>query len=351
MPQIEAAVANMNELFDSLWDLSRLDAEVLVPNLSEFPVDGVLKRIELTCASAAREKGLRLKIRPNPSYIRSDSILLERIILNLVSNAIRYTASGGIMVGCRCRADTLRIEVWDTGLGIPEDQRNKIFGEFYRGAANKQDRSGGAGLGLAIVDRMCRLLQHSIDLTSRPGSGSRFSVAVPIAAPRRLLEQASPVMSDRLAGKVVLVIDDDQVVLSGMNGVLTSWGCSVLTADSEETALACLADQDRRPDLIISDYWLTDEVNGIQVIDRLRQVLTTPVSALLISGDTVPERLQEARAKGYYMLHKPVMPMKLRAMVNRLLKDTSKADDMGEPSKGYRVRSETAAPFAHNVHI
>jgi two-component system, sensor histidine kinase len=132
------------------------------------------------------------------------------------------------------------------------------------------------------------------------------------------------------------VIDDDAVVLNGMSGVLRSWGCTVLIACSEREALLCLAEQDRQPDLIISDYWMTDGANGIQVIDRLRQVLTPPVSALLISGDTVPERLQEARAKGYYLLlHKPVMPITLRAMVNGLLKDTSKADDVREPSTGH----------------
>jgi two-component system, sensor histidine kinase len=142
---------------------------------------------------------------------------------------------------------------------------------------------------------------------------------VPIAAPRQLLEQAPQVVGDRLVGKVILVIDDDAVVLNGMNGVLRSWGCGVLTACSEPEALACLAEQDRPPDLIISDYWLADGANGIQVINRLRETVGSPIAALLISGDTVPERLQEARAKGYHLLHKPVMPMALRALVNRLL--------------------------------
>jgi signal transduction histidine kinase len=331
LPQIEATVRAMNELFNGLWDLSRLDAEVLVPNLSEFPIDRLLKRIELTCAPAAREKGLRLKVISNPAYIRSDRVLLERVLLNLVSNAIRYTVKGGVAAGCRRRGDTLRIEVWDTGVGIAEDQRGKIFGEFYRGPANEQDRSGGAGLGLAIVDRMCRLLHHPIGLTSRLGSGTRFSISVPIAAPRGQPQQAAQVVGDRLAGKVVLVIDDDAVVLDGMSGVLRSWGCLVLTACSEPEALSCVAEQDRKPDLIISDYWLAEGARGIQVIDRLRQVLATPVSALLISGDTVPERLQEARARGYYMLHKPVMPMTLRTMLNRLLKDTSIASHRNTP--------------------
>src|SRR4029077_4197512 len=150
--QIDAAVTAMNDLFNALLDISKLDAGVLAPELTVFPVAHLLKHMETTFAPAAREKGLRLECVPSAAWVRSDFILLERILLNLVSNAIRYTVRGGVIVGCRRRGGQLRIEVWDSGIGIPEDQRENIFGEFYQLAAPERDRRGGLGLGLAIVD-------------------------------------------------------------------------------------------------------------------------------------------------------------------------------------------------------
>ena len=321
--QIETATAAMNELFNALLDISKLDAGVLVPTISEFPVDQLLKRITTTFSAAAREKNLRLRIMSNDAWIRSDFILLERILLNLVSNAVRYTVKGGVVIGCRRRADVLRIEVWDTGVGIAEDQQQNVFREFYRLRTTEQDRghgrSLGLGLGLAIVDRLCRLLDHPIELASRPGRGSRFAVAVPTAPQRRLMDQTSQAIIDPTLGKSVLVVDNDVRALDGMRGVLTGWGCSVMTAGSEAAALACLSDHDTSPDLIISDYHLEEGTNGIQLIGRLREELGAPVPAFLISGDTAPELLREASASGCYLLHKPVLPMTLRATVSQLL--------------------------------
>jgi CheY-like chemotaxis protein/two-component sensor histidine kinase len=324
--RVDASVAAMNELFNALLDISKLDAGVVTPSISEFPVDHLLKRIEMTFSAAAREKGLRLRVVSSGAFIRSDFILLERILLNLVSNAIRYTVGGGVMVGCRHRGDVLRIEVWDSGIGIPEDQRSSIFREFYQLPAAERDRSGGLGLGLAIVDRLCRLLDHPIELTSWLGRGSRFAVVVAMAPPSRLTDEPSEVVTDQTMGKLVLVIDDDALVLDSMRGVLKSWGCSVVTANSGATALACLAELERTPDLIISDYRLSDGNNGIQAIERLRKALRAPVPAFLISGDTAPERLREARAGGYYLLHKPVLPITLRATISQLLKEHVEAE-------------------------
>jgi signal transduction histidine kinase len=325
--RIDASVAAMNDLFNALLDISKLDAGVVTPSISEFPVDHLLKRIEMTFAAAAREKGLRLRVVSSGAFIRSDFILLERILLNLVSNAIRYTVKGGVTVGCRRRGNGLRIEVWDTGIGIPEDQRGSIFREFYQLPTAERDRSGGLGLGLAIVDRLGRLLDHPVELMSRLGRGSRFAVVVAMAPPRRLIDQPPPeAVTDRTMGKLVLVIDDDALVLDSMLGVLKSWGCSVVTANSGAAALACLSEFERTPDLIISDYRLTDGHNGIQAIERLREALRAPVPAFLISGDTAPERLREARSSGYYLLHKPVLPITLRATISQLLKEHAEAE-------------------------
>jgi CheY-like chemotaxis protein len=260
--------------------------------------------------------------------VRSDFILLERILLNLVSNAVRYTSSGGVVVGCRKRGDRLRIEVWDTGAGIPEDQHDKIFGEFYRLGEPDRDQRSGLGLGLAIVDRLARLLGYQIELTSKVGTGSRFAVVVPLVTTRaEVVEQAVPILIpiDIASGKLVVVVDDDLLVLDGMGGLLRTWGCRVVTASSDVGAIDGLAEHPHAPDVIISDYRLTNGKTGIDVIERMRREFSTPIPAFLISGDTNPEPLHHARSGGFHLLHKPVDPMTLRAMLNRMLKPTAKA--------------------------
>jgi signal transduction histidine kinase/CheY-like chemotaxis protein len=319
--QINIATGAMNELFNALLDISKLDAGVLAPTISEFPIDQLLKRIRMTFAATARERGLRLRIISSDAWTRSDFILLERILLNLVSNALRYTDKGSVVVGCRRRQDLLRIEVWDTGVGVPQDQQQNIFREFYRLGTTDQDRGHGLGLGLAIVDRLCRLLGHPIELTSVVGRGSRFSVSLPLATPRPVAQQSPAAAIDLAIGKFVVVIDDDALVLDAMRGILKSWGCSVVTAKSDAGALAALVGHARRPDLIISDYRLGDGRTGFDVIERLRSAFGVQIPAFLISGDTAPERLREASASGYYLLHKPVLPMTLRSVVSQLLKE------------------------------
>jgi CheY-like chemotaxis protein len=183
----------------------------------------------------------------------------------------------------------------------------------------ERERSSGLGLGLAIVDRLCRLLDHPITLVSRIGEGSRFAVSVPSALPVPLADTPPIASVDQVVGKFVLVIDDDALVLDAMRGVLKSWGCSVATATSETAAVARLSEYERTPDLIISDYRLSDGSNGIRVIECLRRALDAPVPAFLISGDAAPERLREAAGSGYYLLQKPVLPMTLRSVVSQLL--------------------------------
>jgi signal transduction histidine kinase/DNA-binding NarL/FixJ family response regulator len=318
--QIDTATGAMNELFNALLDISKLDAGVLAPTISEFPVDQLLKRIAMTFSATAREKGLRLRIISNDAWIRSDFILLERILINLVSNAVRYTVKGGVAIGCRRRTGLLRIEVWDTGVGIADNQRQNVFREFYRLGTTEQDPGHGLGLGLAIVDRLCRLLGHPIELTSRVGHGSRFAVSLPLATQGTVAQPSPTAATDLASGKFVVVIDDDALVLDSMRGVLKSWGFSVLTAKSDSTALAALAKCEREPDLIISDYRVGEGKTGFEVIERLRKAFGAQIPAFLVSGDTAPERLQEAGASGYYLLHKPVLPMTLRSVVSQLLK-------------------------------
>ena len=320
---IEAAVSAMNELFEALLDMSRLDAGVLEPNLTEFPVERLLKRIETTFTEAAREKGLRLRVVSSSAWVRSDFILLERIVLNLVSNAVRYTPHGGVVIGCRHRGNRLRIDVWDSGPGIPQDQQRHIFGEFYQIGGRQPDRRVGLGLGLSIVDRLGQLLGHPVELASRPGKGSCISISVPLVATRCATAEAvepPATATDPARGRLIVVIDDDALVLDGMRGILQSWGCHVVTGASDTAALAQLAQEGGQPDLIISDCRLADGRTGIEAIERLRGALDAAIPAFLISGDTGPARLREASASGYHLVHKPVPPMALRTTLNRLLK-------------------------------
>ena len=322
--RVNAAVGEMNEMFDSLLDVSRLDAGVLTPKIVEFPIARLLQRVETTFGHATQEKGLRLRVMRTDAWVRSDAMLLERILLNLVSNAVRYTSHGGIIVGCRRRGEILRVEVWDSGPGVPEDHRQSIFGEFFQLPGPERDRYGGLGLGLAIVDRLRRLLNHEFELTSTVGRGSRFTILVPIAAegatsvePARSAHPAAFV----LEGKVILVVDDAPIVLEGTSGLLGKWGCSVVTAGSDEAALIQLAEREQCPDLIISDYHLANGKTGVEAIARINAAFGASIPAILISGDTAPERLRDAKDKGYILLHKPVDPMRLRAVMHQLLKD------------------------------
>jgi CheY-like chemotaxis protein/anti-sigma regulatory factor (Ser/Thr protein kinase) len=289
-------------------------------------VQRLLGRIETTFAEAARKKGLRLRVVANRAWVASDPILLERILLNLVANAVRYTGKGGVTVGCRRHGGTLRIDVCDTGPGIPEDQRATIFGEFYQLAQPGVGAREGLGLGLAIVDRLCRLLGHRVEVDARLGRGSRFSVTVPLAAAQPAggagidgRAQALPPI-DPVRGKRILVVDDDALVLDGMRDILEGWGCEVETAASGAAALARLEEDGARPDLVISDTRLAAGQSGIEAIEGLRAAAGEAIPALVITGDTAPERLREASAGGFPLLHKPVSPMALRAALNRLLR-------------------------------
>jgi CheY-like chemotaxis protein len=327
--RVEAAVDEMSEMFNALLDISKLDAGVLKPKFVEFPIARLLHKIEMTFDQPAREKGLRLRIIRSDDWIRSDALLLDRILLNLVSNAIRYTLHGGIIVGCRRRGRMLRIEVWDSGPGIPETHRQNIFGEFFQIPTGERDRYGGLGLGLAIVERLRQLLDHEIELTSTVGRGSRFTLIVP-TAPKGIAVEAtrSPhpaafVIKD----KVVLIIDDSPIVLEGTSGLLSKWEYSVITAASDEAALIKLAERQQRPDLIISDYHLANGKTGIEAIERIVTAFGMSIPTILISGDTAPERMRDAQERGYTLLHKPVDPMRLRAVMHQLLQDHADQTD------------------------
>jgi PAS domain S-box-containing protein len=317
---IQQSLRAADELLSALLEVARLDAGTLKPQPQVFAVFDLLERIETSYAPQAREKGLAFRIVPCSLPVVSDPALLGRILGNLVSNAIRYTERGTVLVGCRRRGQMLRIEVWDTGVGIPESNWGAIFEEFYQIGNPERDRKRGLGLGLAIVDRLAKLLGHGIELRSWVGRGSMFAVVVPIGS-RDLLRHRTPRDAEdtEVAGALVVVIDDEPVQREGMRRALGAWGCSVVPAASAEEALAQLAASGRKPDLIVADYRLADGATGAQTIRRLSEWAERTIPGIIVSGDNEAWRLQEAAADGHGFMHKPVDPDELRRRLAAIL--------------------------------
>ena len=315
------ALSAMEGVLNGLIDISKLDAGVVTPEFASLRLSDLFDQLRASFAVQAREKGLDLRVVPSSHIVRSDPDLLARILDNLISNAIRYTPSGRILLGSRRRGSNVRIEVWDTGTGIPEQQIDRVFEEFYQLENPARDRDKGMGLGLAIVDRTARLLEHTIDVRSEPGRGSMFAVNLPMDA---VVEQGAPIYVQGpgrgdLTGNRILVIEDDKTVLGATRTLLERWGAGVASANSTDEALERIAEDDFRPDLVIADYSLPHHETGTQAIECLRGALGYPVSGVIITGDTAPARVREARNAGFQVLHKPVDAASLRDLIGTLV--------------------------------
>jgi signal transduction histidine kinase len=322
LEQIESAVDAVDSMLNSLLDISKLDAGVVQPNIAPVDLEALLQRLNKEHQPIARLTGNELRMRPVSAEVLSDAAMLQRILANLLSNALRYTSKGRVLLGARVRGDCMRIDIYDTGPGIPEDSLEDIFIEFHQLGNPERDRRKGLGLGLAIVRRLAGLLGHTIEVRSVVGRGSRFSVILPRAVqPPRILQQpvSTAAASCDMAGRRILVLDDEVSVLDAMRRLLESWGCEVLSAATPEEAEAHSACTAAPLDLMIVDYRLRRHASGIETIARLRKLAGAPIPALVITGDTAPERLREAQESGYPLLHKPVMPMRLRAAIEQLL--------------------------------
>ncbi|HXF79254.1 MAG TPA: hybrid sensor histidine kinase/response regulator [Usitatibacter sp.] len=314
---IDSSVAAMSTLLNELLDISRFDAGTVKVERSAYPVARVLDRLRSNFSQAAAQKGLAFRVHRSPAVIHTDSVLLYRVLVNLVNNALRYTRTGGVLVGCRKRPAGLWIEVWDTGVGIAKEDQKAIFREFHQLANPQRDREQGLGLGLAIVERSCRLLDMPIEVRSRVGRGTVFAVRVPYGDPSRVVTAERSRAADTLDGLRVLVLDDDKEILAAMRGLLEGWGCEVAAAGSGEAVDAQLAAF--TPDVILADYRLPGPENGIQVVDRLRRRLPD-VDGIVISGDIGAEVLRTAQASSYHLMHKPLRPAKLRALLGSMLR-------------------------------
>ncbi len=313
---VDASLEAVEEILITLLDISRLDTGALQPDLSNFRIDEILSQLEVEFAPLAAEKGLGLSFLPCSLAVRSDRRLLRRLLQNLVSNAIKYTPRGRVLVGCRRRRGKLRIDVIDTGLGIPAGKQKVIFKEFQR--LDQGARAArGLGLGLSIVERVARVLDHKIRLRSASGKGSTFSVDIPTASaatrtnmmPRTAATPAAP-----LDTTIVLCIENEPQVLDGMKALLGGWGCHVLAASDLRSALATIHDRRQRPDVLLVDYHL-DEENGIDAITALRATLGDESPAALITADRSPQVRDLARSKDIQVMHKPLKPAALRAFL------------------------------------
>ena len=320
---VESAANALELQFAQLIDLSRLDAGVLSPERADVPLAPMFMRLRTEFAAQAAARGLSLVIVATRVVVRSDASLLERIVGNLVSNAIRYTQRGGVVVGVRRHGSRIAIDVVDTGIGIAPADRERVFEEFFQvrsTGANTPARRG-MGLGLAIVRRFADLLGHDVALDSTPGAGSRFRVFVPRAAtpasrpPHRV--RATPNIVGRAPapafdGRVVAVVDDDPATVDAMQTLFETWGAQVVGGDTPDALLAGLGALERYPDLIVADLRLADERSGIDAVRRLRDELGLPIPAVVVSGDTGTRADREARGAGLTLLPKPVIGSALR---------------------------------------
>ncbi|HEX5127331.1 MAG TPA: ATP-binding protein [Rhodocyclaceae bacterium] len=320
--RISASAEAMENLLDSLLDISKLDAGVVTANPRPFALEPLFERIANDYRHPATERGLQLRVRPTKLWIESDPLLFERIVLNLVGNALRYTPRGSIMLAARRRGNRIRVEVRDSGLGIPREQQDAVFQEFVQLDNPARDRSKGLGLGLAIVRRLAVLLDHTVSLRSAPGQGSMFAIEARAAKPIDNVEQISQQIHD-LTGTVVAVVDDDALAQQSLAGLLRAWGCFVVAADSLDQLLAALAEAQVSPRIVVSDFRLPGDRDGLDIISALRARYGANVPGLLLSGDTAPETLRRATDHGVPLLHKPVRPAKLRAAVTHLLANTA----------------------------
>lgn len=322
---INTSVEALEALFNALLDMSKLDAGAVQAELRDFPLSRVLDRLRVELAPEAAEKGLRLRVRRSRAWVHSDPVLLERILRNLVANAIRYTERGGVLAAARRRGNALVLEVWDSGVGIPESERGRIFEEFYQLGSPARSSRKGLGLGLAIIQRLCALLGYRVRVDSRPGRGSVFRFEVPAATPVPARPPARVRAAPRggLAGRLVVVIDDQPSIVEGMRSLLGSWGADVLGSSDGADVMAELERLGRLPDLLIVDYRLEGDRLGTDVIDELRSVLDPEIPAIVVTGSSTPDLAERIAARGDDLLSKPVLPADLRARIDARLRSTA----------------------------
>jgi len=321
---VSTSLDDVENLLGTLVDISKLDAGVITPDVTAFDLRDLLNNIAREFRQMALAEGLRLDFVPSSAIVHSDSQLLARILRNFLTNAIRYTEQGRIVLGCRRQANHVLLQVWDTGAGIPGDKLTEIFQEFKRIRPMGGQGDKGLGLGLAIVDKIARMLGHEVSVSSEEGRGSVFSVRVPLGK----LRPAPPAPRDTgvvsadhgLSGARVWVIDNDLAICQGMKTLLEGWDCQVVTAISADDLAAKVDVVNARVDLILADYHLDNDENGVDAVAIINRQRHRPAPVLMITANYTNELKQHIRELGYLLMNKPVKPLKLRSVLTHVIR-------------------------------
>jgi len=317
--KFQASLDGVKSLLDTLLDISKLDAGLIVPQSRIVPLGTVLSHLNDQHLPLAEERRIQFRCVPTSLHVVADPVLLEDIFRNLIGNAIKYTDQGKVLIGCRRRGAKVHFEVWDTGRGIPQEQLEEIFTDFHQVTNQGRDRRQGLGLGLSIVNRMAKLMDMKVNVSSKDGVGSMFSIEMPVAdAPVAISASEAheaPVASE---GALIALIDNELDILESMGQLLIKWNYDVLAFDKVGDEEATPHAADSPPDLIIADYRLAEGENGVRAIERLRDRFGTEIPALLLTGDTSPSKLTELAKTGLPVLHKPFRPKDLLRVVGEL---------------------------------
>jgi signal transduction histidine kinase/CheY-like chemotaxis protein len=323
LEQVDRSLLTLEDLLKTLLDISKLDAGVLKPEARPILISSLFDPLRCELAPLAAKRGLSLNIRPSSLAVISDPLMLRRILQNLLTNALRYTQHGGVLMGCRQKGDEVRIQVHDTGPGIPEAQRQAIFQEFQRGEANTGDGAG-FGLGLSIVRRFATVLGHDVQLSSRVGYGSTFSVTLPrteleigAGAGREL--QHHDFQFSGLEGAKILIVENDPSSAEAMALLLEKWGCDVAKTISTADALERLGALGGTPDAIIADLHLDSDESGLEAVKAIQQQVQSDIPAMIVTADYSADAAKEAAVHGFELLKKPVKPAEMRSLLSFLL--------------------------------
>ncbi len=320
--RVQEALHSGQALLNGLLDIATLEAGTVEPTVTDFPIREVVERLVREMSPLADQRGVGLRVQDCGLEVRSDPLLLERILRNLLSNAIAHTKKGGILIGCRRHGTRLRVEVWDTGPGIPPEQLDLVFEEFYQLNNPERNRNKGLGLGLAIVRKTAKLLGHRVGVRSEVGKGTMFFVELPRAeAAAPSAEAPTAPEEPDLTGRTVMVIEDEEQQRGALSMYLQSLGCRAIATGSAEEAVARLDEQgDAAPDAVVSDFRLVGPTTGLEAIAAVRHRIGRPLPAVLVTGDTDPARLRQAKRAGCTLLHKPFRPADLHRALSRALR-------------------------------
>lgn len=335
--QVDRSLTSVEQLMRMLMDISKLDAGVTQPEICKFPINHILQGLYWDFAPEAKRRGLKLRMIGTLAAVSSDPVFLRRILQNLLSNAIRYTRTGGVCVFCHKQDQEVRISVIDTGIGISVEEKDQIFEEFHRGRAPDGHHAEGLGLGLAIAKRMAEALDHKLFLHSELGRGTVFSVSVPLAGTKptpceKSLDRGRFVLAHE--GAFVVVIENDEAARTAMEKLLSRWSCQTVSAESIGGILCALDEIERTPDLIIADYYLNNGEFGLDAIKAVCTKFAQRIPALVVTADHAASTAMRIASAGYALLTKPVQPAELRALMSHLLMSAAPGG----------IRSDPAAP-------